>query len=300
MAVVYYNESDSKILFGEQNIKILYVCKADNNQSIIPTAFHTHDNHLEFQYISDGSADIYIENRLHKVKKGDVIVYNAGTAHDERADKEKGFKFYNFAIKDFKMLDLPKNHFLPPNISPVLHTGNMSESIQNLFNEIYEQISLKKNNGNSICHYLLNALFIILSEQIPHESIKKMTDMDFSFQQSKKYIDENFRDESISIDKLSEIAHMSVSGFSHLFKKLMGIAPVQYIIRRRIGEAQKLLVTTDKSITDISIEIGYDNVSHFNNQFKKFVGTSPQNYRKFWVSNEQFKKLNHIYNSIMI
>ena len=37
----------------------------------------------------------------------------------------------------------------------------------------------------------------------------------------------------------------------------------------------------------------------FNNQFKKFVGASPQNYRKLWVGNEQFKNLNHIYNSLM-
>ena len=74
---------------------------------------------------------------------------------------------------------------------------------------------------------------------------------------------------------------------------------MQYLINLRIGEAQKLLITTDTSITEISMKLGYDSVSHFNNQFKKFVGTSPQNYRKLWVGNEQFKNLNHIYNSLM-
>ena len=299
MAVLYYNENENEILLGEQNVKLLYVSKADNNQAMIPTAFHSHANILELQYVSNGNANIYINNKIHKVKKGDVVVYNAGMTHDESAENEHGFEFYNFGIKDFKTLDLPMNHLLNFNTSPILHTGEMSESVQSIFKEVYEQISRKKISKRSVCHHLLNALFIILLKQIPHEPTKKITEFDQSFQKSLMYIDENFQNEYITIEKLSEIAHMSVSGFAHLFKKIMGLAPMQYVIRRRIGLAQNLLIRTDKSITEISLETGYDNVSHFNNQFKKIVGTSPQNYRKFWVGNEQFRKLNHIYNTLM-
>lgn len=296
MAVVYYNSqtlSDNPI--GEQKLKLLYVCKAD---TVVPTAMHAHENHLELQYISGGKAHITIEGHVYQVQKGDVVVYNAGTLHDESANLDCGISFYNFGVKNFQIEGLPKNHLLPRDIKPVLHTRNISSGIEGIFQEIFEQVSCKKIHSAIICYHLLNALLIILLNQIPHEKIIRRTKFDNSFRECKEFIDEHFT-ENISMEELSKIANMSVSGFAHHFKKAFGISPGQYLIRLKIGMAQKLLIATDKSITEISTKIGYDNISHFNNQFKKFVGTSPQNYRKLWVGNEQFKNLNHIYNDVM-
>ena len=296
MAVVYYNNQNfSDNPAGEQNLKLLYVCKAE---TVIPTAMHAHDSHLELQYISGGKADIRMGGHVYRVQKGDVVVYNAGVLHDECAESDCGMFFYNCAVKNFHAPCLPENHLLPHDTKPVLHTGKMSNVVETIFHELFEQVSQRKIYSGAICHYLLNALSIILSNQIPHEKIIRHHKFDSSFQKCKDFIDEHFT-ENISVLEMSEIANMSVSGFSHHFKKILGLSPGQYLIRLKIGRAQKLLIGTDKSITEISMELGYDNVSHFNNQFKKFVGTSPQNYRKLWVGNEQFKNLNHIYNEVM-
>ena len=299
MAVVYYNdEKVDENAFDEQKIKLLYVCKADAEKTIIPTALHAHANHLELQYISGGKANLRIGGYAYSVQEGDVIIYNAGVFHDECADPKCGMSFYNCGIKNFQVPNLPENHFLPQGIKPVLHTADMSDTVRAIFHAIYEQISQKKVSAGSVSQYLLNSLLIILSNQIPYEKILQRNRFAASFQRCKDFIDENFT-ENISIEEMSKIANMSVSGFSHHFKKIFGIAPGQYLIRLKIGSAQKFLITTDKNITEISMELGYDNVSHFNNQFKRYVGTSPQNYRKLWVGNEQFKNLNHIYNQLM-
>lgn len=163
---------------------------------------------------------------------------------------------------------------------------------------MFEQISRNKTHSAPICYHLLNALLIILITQLPQEKLIQRNKFDTSFQKCMSFIDEHFT-ENISVEELSNIANMSISGFSHHFKKVMGLSPLQYLIHLKIGLGQKLLITTDKSITEISMSLGYDNVSHFNNQFKKFVGTSPQNYRKLWLGNEQFKNLNHIHNELM-
>ncbi|MBR7025903.1 MAG: AraC family transcriptional regulator [Selenomonadaceae bacterium] len=299
MAVVYYNREEfPSSSLGEQKIKLLYVCQADSEKTIIPTAMHAHPNHLEIQYISDGKAHIRIGGHSYRVQKGDVIVYNAGVVHEECADPECGMVFYNCGIKNFQSPCLPENHLLAHDIKPVLHAQDMSDIIKIIFHTLFEQISQRKILASYICQHLVSALLLILANQIPHEKIIQRNSCDASFQHCKKFLDEHFT-ENISVTQMSEIANMSVSGFSHHFKKVLGITPMQYLINLRIGEAQKLLITTDKSITEISMELGYDSVSHFNNQFKKFVGTSPQNYRKLWVGNEQFKNLNHIYNNLM-
>ena len=296
MAVVYYNNqnfSDNPV--AEQKLKLLYACQA---ATIIPTAMHAHENHLELQYISGGKAHIRIGGHAYQVQKGDVVIYNAGVLHDERTDSNCKMSFYNCGIKNFQLPSLPANHLLPYDIKPILHTKDKADCIEMIFREIFEQVSQKKIRSGEICHYLLNALLVILIEQIPHEKIIRRDKFDESFLKCKEFIDEHFS-ENISIEEMSQIANMSVSGFSHHFKKTLGLSPGQYIIRLKIGMAQKLLIGTDKNITKISMELGYDNVSYFNKQFKKFVGTSPQSYRKLWVGNEQFKHLNHIYNQLI-
>lgn len=299
MAVVYYN---SEKFFGnplaEQKIKLLYVCQADSEKTVIPTATHSHADNLEIQYISSGKAHIRIGGHAYQAQKGDVIIYNADVLHDECADPEYGMSFYNCGLKNFQLQCLPENHLLPLDVKPILHTGDMANNIEAIFHALFEQVSQKKIEAGAICYHLLNALLIMLLKQVPHEKIVQCNKMDASFQRCKEFLDENFT-ENISIEQMSEIANMSVSGFSHYFKKLLGLSPLQYLIQRKIGLAQKFLIATDKSITEISMDLGYDNVSHFNNQFKKFVGTSPQNYRKLWVGNEQFKKLNHICSDLM-
>lgn len=66
------------------------------------------------------------------------------------------------------------------------------------------------------------------------------------------------------------------------------------MIRRRIGYAQTFLISTDFSVTEISAKTGYGIISYFNNLFKKIVGMSAQNYRKYKVGDNQYKKLNRI------
>lgn len=299
MAVVYYNsETAMSSPFVEQKIQLLYVCRADYAETIIPTAMHAHNNHLEIQYISGGKAHLRIGGHAYDVQKGDVVIYNAGVMHDECADPACGMAFYNCGIKNFQLSYLPEGHLLAHDVKPILHAGNLAEDIRAIFHVLFEQISQKKFFATSICYHLLNALLTILTNQLPQEKLIQRNKFDISFQACKAFIDAHFT-ENISVEELSKIANMSVSGFAHQFKKVFGLAPIQYLIRLKIGLGQKLLITTDKSITEISMQLGYDNVSHFNNQFKKFVGTSPQNYRKLWLGNEQFQNLNHIYNKLM-
>lgn len=98
----------------------------------------------------------------------------------------------------------------------------------------------------------------------------------------KEYIDRHYM-EPITLQSMGEALHISPYYLSHVFKQMSGYSPVQYLLRRRIGEAQTLLITTDLSITRIAEMVGYDTQSYFNLQFTKNVGMPPNKYRQNYI-----------------
>ena len=93
------------------------------------------------------------------------------------------------------------------------------------------------------------------------------------------HIKENM-DKTISLDDASKLVHMGSKSFSRFFKKNTGKTFVQYVNEIRIGEACKLLLNTDLSISDISFEVGYNTLSNFNRRFLDIKGVTPREFRK--------------------
>lgn len=106
----------------------------------------------------------------------------------------------------------------------------------------------------------------------------------------KQYIDTHY-DEDLTLETIGKELHINPYYIGHLFKDHIGYSPIQYIARRRIGEAQSLLIHTDYSITTIASMVGYNNQSHFNSVFVKYIKMSPSQYRKNY-SNKTFKRKN--------
>ncbi len=96
---------------------------------------------------------------------------------------------------------------------------------------------------------------------------------------AKRYIDENYS-ESITLDKLAEIAHVNKYYLSHSFKNEYNVSPIDYLMKRRITEAKALLTSTDFSLTQIAEQIGFGSLPYFSKCFRKVEGTSPNEYRK--------------------
>ena len=85
---------------------------------------------------------------------------------------------------------------------------------------------------------------------------------------------------SISLEQLSKIAYMGTTKLKITFRELFGCNISDYIIRKRIEQAQHLLIATDLSISEISQAIGYERADSFSRQFQRTTGLLPREYRK--------------------
>ena len=91
------------------------------------------------------------------------------------------------------------------------------------------------------------------------------------------YVFNNFK-KPISLEDVSEIAHMNPSAFSRFFKKISRKTFSRYLNEIRVGYACKMLLEQKYSITDICYESGFNNLSNFNRQFKAITNYSPTEY----------------------
>ena len=90
-------------------------------------------------------------------------------------------------------------------------------------------------------------------------------------------------DEEMTSQSMAELCNLSVSYFSRIFNKLMRMTFHDYVNYVRIQEAEKLLLTTDKNVTEISLSVGFNTTSYFIKTFKGYKNISPKQYRKQFV-----------------
>ena len=87
-------------------------------------------------------------------------------------------------------------------------------------------------------------------------------------------------DEPWGVDDLAATAHMSRSNFIRVFQRATGQTPIRYLLNRRLAEAMNQLRTSDKSITEIALDVGFSDSNYFTRQFKLRMGQSPGAWRR--------------------
>ena len=123
----------------------------------------------------------------------------------------------------------------------------------------------------SIFYNILNEIFPKMkkmSERHVRASVKKAVD----------YITLNYT-KCIVISKLARMSNLSQSRFFSVFKSETGMTPIEYKNRLCILNAEKLLLTNDLSIEEISEKMGFNSASYFRRIFRKYVGKSPREYK---------------------
>src|SRR4051812_20601250 len=83
----------------------------------------------------------------------------------------------------------------------------------------------------------------------------------------------------LDIPALARIAHVSEAHFIRTFRATFGETPHRYLQRRRVERAMFLLVQTDRSVTDVCLDVGFGSLGTFSRTFRAIVGESPTAYR---------------------
>lgn len=99
-----------------------------------------------------------------------------------------------------------------------------------------------------------------------------------AFNEILAYVHENLSEE-LTLNDCAKKIHMSSNHITRIFKQYYGVGFTKYKNSARIEKAKKLFIDTDKSIKEISQEVGFCNLNYFYKLFKETVGTTPKEYQ---------------------
>src|SRR3977135_2608639 len=88
----------------------------------------------------------------------------------------------------------------------------------------------------------------------------------------------------LDVPTLARIACVSEAHFIRTFRATFGETPHRYLQRRRVERAMFLLRETDRSVTDVCLDVGFTSLGTFSRTFRAIVGRSPTAYRGNAVS----------------
>ena len=89
----------------------------------------------------------------------------------------------------------------------------------------------------------------------------------------------NYNNDISALD-CAKAVNISYSYFSRTFQKITGKQFRRYLNEIRINHAEKLMMLTNRSITEIAMECGFNDVSYFISQYKSLRGVTPNKFRK--------------------
>lgn len=245
------------------------------------TGLHWHDC-IEIVYVEKGYMRVFFNDKWHELRKGDLVFVPPHQIHYMLCENDETIKTVIGVSKSIICdLDIQEENVLLP--------------FEN--DQIYEHCFLKDNGEvekivnrlNSIektytGELLIQAEILRLYVYIYNEWLKKGISFiepikDKDVHKIFKTLENDFTYPP-SAEKMAETLGMSYSHMCRILKEKTGTSYTAILNSVRIENAKKLLVATDKSITEIGTECGFENSSYFIKMFRKTVGTTPNRYRK--------------------
>lgn len=240
-------------------------------------SMHKHDDRLEVNFILSGNGTQVIDGELCNVQAGDVLIYNSGVLHDESLMIHSNLNAWCIAVKNLKLPDRPANELVTKNFRPRIPCQAVAEELAQLYPLVHRYARQDYTIANTLARAVVLIVYKVLRSTVLDANKEKI----FIVERVRNYIEEHYA-ENFSLAELSALVRANESYVSHAFKKATGYSPQQYILRRRIGKAQCLLIYTALPLTEISARVGYDDPNYFSRAFKKIIGMPPRIYRQRW------------------
>lgn len=262
-----------------------------NHPAEIPAHYH---EYIELIYVLEGSLEATVSGQDYTLRKNDILIVNANESHSFFRKTE--CKFICLQFDPFILFSSVRSTFEARFIMPFIISCSSPQrvisddelnctEIPNLVQSVHKEYNEKRYGYElairaDICKIFLwflrkwnnQGMNMSMTRSVRNEDIERL-------EKVLRHIDENYM-YPVSAEKMARLCNMSYSYFSRFFKASIGRSFSEYLTYVRVSEAEKLLVTSGKSVSQIAAETGFTNASYFITQFKRHRNMTPKKFKQ--------------------
>ena len=244
---------------------------------------HNREGRLDYylQYVTHGTLRFYLKNEFHEMREGSFIITKPHSVYRYYLpDGEKmGYLLIHFS--GFHSGRILKN--LQLDCGKIYTANGITDRMTDMFMSLFSEFTNRQRGFDNMCAAHLSEILVLLSRTALTEN--SSADSRLS---TISWLHSHFA-EKITVDDLAAMEHLSGSRYRSIFRNQTGFSPSEYRTALRISHACDLLLTSDRSIKDISIACGFDDVLYFTRLFRNKIGVPPGKYRMMSAEDIQTK-----------
>lgn len=279
----------------------IHKCEYANNYlniSLLDKYCHSSQSDgFSIKYVEDGLERYYVNRSCFEIGPQSYLLFN-GT-HDVRVeiDSPKHVKGVCLTISNELVSEIIASLLQPGSLHPdagvssFFYTSNFLENqysaAGNALGEELLSLSRVITHGGLALNEINNELFYTVAQKLVAEQVRVFRQLQYipsiksetrkelfrRVNKGKEFMDAAYIS-ALSIEQIAREASMSEYHFFRLFKKVFGTSPHQYIIKKRLELATRLL-QQGCPVSRTAFDCGFSDIFSFSKAFKKFYGVSP-------------------------
>ena len=248
-------------IFETENYNFEYI-ESDVTEPVL-WENHCHGR-FEMIGVINGDINIMIEGKKYRLTENHIAIIPPLSYHTVTANKQGRYARITTLFDDVAI--------------PVPIRQNFAKGKRDIFivssAQIVKIMEICRGKNREIYAPLAESLMIqLFYENVQTEQAGTETEVDQFLQKSVDYIEKHLT-EKITLEDLAKHTLRSKSSFSHLFEEKMKITPKQYILRKKLALANKL-ICEGLPPTVVAARVGYENYSNFYRMYSKHFGSRP-------------------------
>lgn len=243
---------------------------------------HYHDAH-ELLYVAEGRIAVSIGGKEYGAGAGSLFVFSRFEEHSVRVLTTE-YRRYTLLISpaiastdDYLLASVLINR--TGGFYHMIDLGEERGGIESLFQNMTDEFNSKAPMYEKLLEAKLTELLVCIYRSHPKLFLADENGNTDIVRRLQSRFEQSYG-EQFSLCRLAAEYHVSPSYLSHVFKKVTGYAPIEYLTSCRISAAKNLLSSTDRSIKEIIDLCGFSDESNFSRTFKNKVGVTPTKFRK--------------------
>lgn len=243
------------------------------NSNMSQSHYHTF---YELYFLEKGQRKHIMGNEMYQMSENEFMIFSPYTMHRSYSEENVPFRRIVLYFRE-DSINAPELQELMKKSSGLYQpTAKVANLVHSYLSKLLKEQENKELLHDATMNSLLNSLLITIMKSVtvsskpePKNRILKIID----------FIEQNYT-EDINLDEIANEFFMSKFYLCHEFKKYTNRTIVQYINSLRIMHAQRVIMETTRSFSDIASITGFSSSTQFYRVFKDIAGESPSEFRK--------------------